>query len=234
MIDPWLYVSYFLHLKAQLLAFPSAYYGDRLSVTLLGSAIYHVFGPLVGNYVLKLLIIYTALFSLYFSLQKLFNERTALFCASLISVQPYFLMAFGWDYVDGIGIAYYSLAFFCLVSAATSDKYRFWLLGAGMSCTCLVSSHILWLNLAWTLLLAYYLLNRLGRKHSFFESIVFMGLGAFVTFVAFCAVYRVLVGHWLYISNSLMHTLGSGSSGLSGARAVNPSLSKMSVVPAGS
>jgi hypothetical protein len=40
-IDPWLYTSYFLHLKAQLLAFPGAYYGDRLSDSLPGWAIYH-------------------------------------------------------------------------------------------------------------------------------------------------------------------------------------------------
>src|SRR5215469_17992082 len=42
-IDPWLYSSYFLHLKAELLAVPTGYYGDRLSVTLPGWAIYHLF-----------------------------------------------------------------------------------------------------------------------------------------------------------------------------------------------
>src|SRR5580692_9874322 len=66
MIDPWLYTSYFLHLKSQLLAFPTAYYGDRLSSNIPGWLLYHTFGPWVGNYVLKLSTIYTAIFALYY------------------------------------------------------------------------------------------------------------------------------------------------------------------------
>jgi hypothetical protein len=227
MIDPWLYVSYFLHLKPQLLAFPSAYYGDRLSFTLLGWGIYHIVGPLAGNYVLKLLIIYTGVFSLYFSVFKLFNGRTALFAASLASVQPYFLMAFGWDYVDGIGIAYFSLSLLYVVLAVKSEKYQPKLFWAGIWCTCLVSSDMLWLNLAWTLVLAYYLLNRISLRHPVWKSIIYFALGSVVAFLGFCAVYRALAGHWFYLANSLRHTLESGrDSGLSGARAVNSPVSQ--------
>jgi hypothetical protein len=81
-IDPWLYPSYFLHLKAQLLAFPTGYYGDRLSEILPGWALYHLFGPWIGNFILKLSVIYTTAFTAYFLLHDLFGKRVALVCGS--------------------------------------------------------------------------------------------------------------------------------------------------------
>ena len=104
LIDPWLYTSRFLHLKAQALALPYGYYGDRISYTIPGWLLYQVFGAFTGNYVLKLLQIYLAIGGLYFLAKVLFNRRTAFLCAALMRVHPYFLMVFGWDYVSGSGI----------------------------------------------------------------------------------------------------------------------------------
>lgn len=206
-IDPWLYTSYFLHLKAQLLAFPAAYYGDRLSTNVPGWIIYHLFGPWAGNYVLKLAVIYTAVFALYYAVLTLFNERTALLSAALISVQPYFLTAFGWDYVDGFGIAYYSLSLLCVLRAATSEKWRAWLFAGGVGLTCLVTSHLLWLNVAWTVPLVYYLVNRTASKHEFRKSLVVFLSGVASAFVGFCGIYFLLTGHWFYLASSVNHTL---------------------------
>lgn len=207
MIDPWLYTSYFLHLKAQLLAFPGAYYGDRLSFTVPGWALYHLFGPWIGNYVLKLSTIYTAIFALYYAVLTLFDEQTALICGALISVQPYFLMAFGWDYVDGIGIAYYSLSLLFVLRASTSHRWRMSLFIAGIFTTCLVATQLLWLNIAWTVPLLYFVANRLYSKHPLGKSLGLFLAGAGVAFAACCGIYYILTGHWFFIENSVRHTL---------------------------
>jgi hypothetical protein len=207
MIDPWLYTSYFLHLKSQLLAFPTAYYGDRLSSNVPGWILYHIFGPLFGNYVLKLSTIYTAVFALYYAVLTLFDEQTALICGALITVQPYFLMAFGWDYVDGIGIAYFSLSLLCALRATTSSRWRMLLFTAGIFTTCLVSTQLLWLNIAWTIPLLYYVANRLYSNHRFWESLNLFVAGGAVAFAGCCGIYYFLTGHWFYIGNSVRHTL---------------------------
>lgn len=190
-IDPWLYPSYFLHLKAQLLAFPTAYYGDRLSDTLPGWAIYHLFGPWAGNYVFKLAVIYTAVFSMYFTLSRLFNRRVALISGLLVCSQPYFLMAFGWDYVDGIGIAFCSLALLFAFRAAQSESNTLPLLFAGIFCVCLITSQLLWLNLVWVVPLAYLLAAGMGCRSSAGLGLVAGLQDLALTGVAFLVAYWV-------------------------------------------
>jgi hypothetical protein len=207
MIDPWLYTSYFLHLKSQLLAFPTAYYGDRLSFNVPGWLVYHTLGPWVGNYVIKLSTIYTAIFALYYAVLTLFDESTALISCALISVQPYFLMAFGWDYVDGPGIAYYSLSLFFVLRATTSHRWRILLFAAGIFTTCLVTTQLLWMNIAWTVPLLYLVANSLYSKHRLWESLSIFVAGAAAAFAGWSCVYYFLTGHWFYIANSVNHTL---------------------------
>lgn len=216
-IDPWLYTSFFLHLKAQLLAFPGAYYGDRLSVTLTGWLIYQSFGPWIGNFVYKLLVICTASFSLYFTALRLFNRRTALLGGLLVVAQPFFLMAFGWDYVDGIGVAYFSLSLFFVFRASQSSSFKVSMFLAGVFCNCLITSHFLWLNLGWLVPVAFVLANRIGRRHSLLIALFSFTSGFVIAFIAFCAIYYGLTGKWFYLANSLGHTLN----GFGAAQKVN-------------
>jgi hypothetical protein len=221
-IDPWLYTSYFLHLKAQLLAFPGAYYGDRLSDTIPGWSIYHVFGPWIGNYVFKLTVISTASFAIYFSICRVLNKRAALVAGLLVGAQPHFLMAFGWDYVDGIGIAYYALSMLFVFRAAQSKAYKLSMFIAGVFCNCLITSHFLWLNLAWIIPLGFLLANRIGSRHSIWKSLGMFVLGGVFAFVVFCSIYHELTGHWFYLANSLRHTLN----GFGAAQKVNAPVSQ--------
>jgi hypothetical protein len=211
--------------------------------------LYHIFGPWVGNYVLKLSTIYTAIFALYYAVLTLFDESTALISCALISVQPYFLMAFGWDYVDGPGIAYYSLSLLFVLLAATGTatpksgpivkspaharrsgqrhdrkgvilrkgtippdrrtnrRWRILLFTAGIFTTCLVTTQLLWMNIAWTVPLLYFVANILYSKHRFWESLgIFLG-GSAAAFAGWSCVYYFLTGHWFYIANSVFHTL---------------------------
>ncbi len=211
-IDPWLYPSFFLHMKAQLLAFPWAYYGDRLSDTLPGWCIYRIFGPWLGNYVFKLSVIYTATFALFFAVRQVFHERAALLAVLLLLAEPFFVIAFGWDYVDGIGVAYFSLTLLCLVRAADSDRYRLSLFLAGVFGVCLITSHLLWMNVAWTLPLGYFLANRMGRRHSAWISLAMLLCGSVAALGFFTAVYHGLTGKWFYLENSV-HVIRLGVAG---------------------
>src|SRR5262245_31326259 len=145
-LDPWFYVSYFLHLKSQLLAFPQVYFGDRVSYTVPGWLLFKLLGPWLGNCVFRLLIIYTAIFSLYFAALRLFDRRTALFACALLVVSPYFLIAFGWSYTDGPAMAYYALSLYLIVRAATSGRWQFAMAGSGVCAALAVSTHFLYLN----------------------------------------------------------------------------------------
>jgi hypothetical protein len=221
-IDPWLYTSYFLHLKAQLLAFPGAYYGDRLSDSLPGWTIYHIFGPWIGNYVFKLTVIWTASFAIYFSTCRLLSKRAALVAGLLVGAQPHFLMAFGWDYVDGIGIAYYGLSMLFAFRAAQSKAYKLSMFASGVFCNCLITSHFLWLNLAWIIPLGFLLANRIGSRHSIWKSLGMFVLGLAFAALVFAGIYHELTGYWLYLGNSIRHTLN----GFGAAQKVNAPISQ--------
>jgi len=157
LVDPWLYVARFLHPRSQALAFPLGYYGDRLSYIVPGWLWYQALGPLAGNYAFKLLDIYMAIGGLYFLVTALLTRRAALLCCALISVHPFFLMCFGWDYVDGAGVSFYTLSLLCCVLAAKSPKYRLRLFLAGALLVSLITTHFLWLNIAWTIPLGFLL-----------------------------------------------------------------------------
>jgi hypothetical protein len=206
-LDPWFYVAYFLHLKSQLLAFPHVYFGDRVSYNVPGWLLYKLLGFWIGNYVFRLSIIYVALFSLYFAAARLFGRRAALFASSLLVVSPYFLIAFGWSYTDGPAIAYYALSLYLVVRAATGERWRLAMVGSGACAMLSVSTHFLYLNLIWTLPLAYLLLIWAERRERLWKGIAVFVAAMAVAFVACCAVYFIITGHWFYLANSVHHTL---------------------------
>ena len=201
-IDPWLYVARFLHPKTQLMAFPTGYYGDRLSYTIPGALLYHALGPWMGNYALKLVQIYTTVFALYFLIHRLFNRRTALFCCALICVHPYFLASFGWDYVNGAGLAYCALTLMLILRAAQSPSYRLDLILAGACCVSLLTTHLLWLSLAWMFPLVFYVANRNGSKHPLAGSLIAFLFGGFAVFCFYCGIYHSITGRWFYLMNT--------------------------------
>jgi hypothetical protein len=206
-IDPWFYLSYFLHLKTQLLAFPQVYFGDRISYNVPGWLLFQLLGPWLGNYVLRLLVIYIAIFSLYFAVLRLFDRRTALVSAGLLVVSPYFLAAFGWSYTDGPAIAYYALSLYLIVRAATSDRWRLAMVGSGACATLCVGTHFLYLNLIWTLPLGFLLFTWDAHRDRIWKGLVAFGAGVAAAFAACCAVYYTLTGRWFYLANSVNHTL---------------------------
>src|SRR5258708_7477462 len=118
--DPSFYFSYFRHFFDLVGQYPSNshYFVERLSWNLPGYAAYHLFPPIAANLVLHLSIYYIGVFSIYGIVYFLFNQQTALLTALLMGGYTWFFRATGWDYVDGIGVAYFSVLLLLLTLAA--------------------------------------------------------------------------------------------------------------------
>lgn len=155
--DGWAYYGYFTNLPAFLRAFPAAYNGSRLSWIVPGAVMHQVLPPMAANYALHLGVYYLAMASLYFTLRRVVGDRAALLMSIVTGCYSYFLRAVGWHYVDGAGVAYYSLALACVTAAPAARRRWLALLGAGAAYAGAIHS-----NMAWALMgpaFAYYHLS---------------------------------------------------------------------------
>ena len=90
-VDPWVYLGYFHHLREfSGSMFKGLYFANRLSWLLPGALFFKVLSPLVANYVLRLAVAYTALYSLYFAMRRLASEGLALAAAVTLAANPFF------------------------------------------------------------------------------------------------------------------------------------------------
>src|SRR6185369_10691171 len=94
-----------------------------------------------------LAVFFTAEFSLYWLLKGAFDRRVAILSAISIALYPYFWAAIGWDYADGVGIAYYLLTMALVFNASKSKNTRArWLLVCGgMAYAGLIYSNLTWI-----------------------------------------------------------------------------------------
>jgi hypothetical protein len=81
------------------------------------------------------------------------------------------------------------------------------MIGSGVCAALSVSTHFLFLNLIWTLPLAFLLFTWGALWDRIWKGIAAFAVGAVVAFAACCAVYYSLTGRWFYLANSLNHTL---------------------------
>lgn len=144
-IDPWVYYGYMRHLKEMKVMFPGTYYGSRLPWILPGALIRTVLPSIPANYFLHLTVFFTAVFSVYWILKTAFEARVAVLSAILLASYPYFWAAIGWDYVDGVGIAYYLLTMAFLSGAASRRQQRGLLIAAGVAYAGMIYVNMVWI-----------------------------------------------------------------------------------------
>ena len=203
-IDPWLYYGFFRNLvlfKREL--FHGTYYGSRLPWLLPGYLANLLFQPLAANYVLHLAVYYVAVLSLYYVLSNTVNRATALLTAVVFGLNPYVWYAVGWDYPDGIAIAYYLLTMAILTFAAKQARPRFSLFLAGVCAAAMFYCNVLWL-IFFPVFLCYSLFQRkthsgLNFRTELVRHILWLGSGALVLTVALGSVNYFLEGSfWFY------------------------------------
>lgn len=220
-IDPFLYLGYIRNFSHFITIFGNTYYASRLPFIIPGYICYHIFPPLVANYVLHLGFYYLALFSLYFILRIAINRRTALFTATLMGFYPYFLAAAGWDYVDGAGIAYFLLTVLLVtlaaksthtaqpvtnskqrVSQTISNKCGLLLLLAGMSLATLIYTNMLLLIMIPSLAI-YYLVMRPQSWISMLMSALIVTDGVILVTIFLCTISLLAGGSFLFFKPSI-------------------------------
>ncbi|PYX41851.1 MAG: hypothetical protein DMG81_02705 [Acidobacteria bacterium] len=130
-IDPWVYFGFFLDLTQHIRTFKGAYFTTRLTWTVPGAIVYHLFSPIIGTYVLHLAVFYAASISLYLILKITVSQRAAVLATLLMAFHSYFLWSVGWSYVDGAGDAYLLMTICALTFASRSVNAKRWLLAAG-------------------------------------------------------------------------------------------------------
>ena len=89
-----------------------------------GYVAHTLFGPLTANFLLRLYVYWIAILSLYFAAKRSYGLRCAVICCFLLCACADFLLAAGWDYVDGIGIAYGLLCVEELGASAAASSRR--------------------------------------------------------------------------------------------------------------
>jgi hypothetical protein len=211
-IDPWVYFGYFRNLvefKRNL--FSGNAYGTHLSWILPGAALHTLFAPVTATFFLHLGVHTLATMSLFLTLKWVAGARRAFVATMVFSANPWLWAATGWDYVDGIGIAYCLVTMALLTSAARAPGSRWALTAAGMTLAALLNTGAGWLTLAPLLPLYYVGLKRVWHRtpflHSFLAVFVWFGAGCVIATMGFGAVNHFLEGHPISYASSILEVL---------------------------
>ncbi len=131
LIDPWVYFGFFFDLIPHIRAFKGAYFTTRLTWTVPGAIVYHLFPPVVATYVLHLTLFYASSIALYLILKMTVSRRAAVVAVLLMALHSYFLWSVGWPYMDGAANTYMLWTLCSVTFACRSAHPRRWLIAAG-------------------------------------------------------------------------------------------------------
>lgn len=204
-IDTWVYTGLFHDFFNFAGKHPSNvhYFVERLSWVLPGYFLYHVFGAILGNAILHLSVFYACVFSMYGIVQRLFDKDSAFITALCLGSYTWFLRAAGHDYVDGAGIAYFSVALWFITESAYRLRYKVFLLGGGVFLALALLTQ-LFLGVFIPVLGIYYLtLNWQQRRHPIMLSIIWGANGVVLPIMGFMIFNLVTVGEINIFNDSL-------------------------------
>jgi Dolichyl-phosphate-mannose-protein mannosyltransferase len=202
-IDPWVYFGFFFDLTQHIRIFKGAYFTTRLTWTVPGAVIYHLFSPLTATYVLHVTLFYAATISLYLILKISVSRRAALLATLLMAFHSYFLWSIGWPYIDGPANTYILLTLGALTFAARSGRLKWWLLAAGVLAAKAFYCQF-FLIVFFPLVFGFYYFARrqMGHRRSTSEWKPFGWGFAFVT-VTYGLFNMVINGRFLFFINSV-------------------------------
>jgi len=202
-IDPWVYFGYFFDLRQHLRAFKGAYFTTRLTWTVPGAVVYHLFPPIAATYILHLALFYGSSLALYLILRKTVGSRGAFLAVLLMAFHSYFLWSIGWPYIDGAGNTYILLLLAALTLASSSAYAKRWLILSGALAAMAVYCQF-FLIVFFPLVFGYYYFARreTGNRRSPSDWKPF-GLGFGLVTVAFGVFNMAVNGRFLFFINSV-------------------------------
>ncbi|MDX2077827.1 MAG: glycosyltransferase family 39 protein [bacterium] len=209
--DDYIYLGYQLNFPKYVGWFPSSehYFIERFSWIFPAYGVRQLFSPLIGNFVVHLGVYYLAIFSVYGTLNRLFNARVALLTALLMGQCSLFLRATGWDYVDGYTLALFALCVCLLTYASQSPRYRWYLCGAGISALFMVNVQVFSLFYTPALAIYYLIINHYGARRHIIHPILWGGIGVVLALVVLSVAYYRLTGRGFIFANTLATAQGA-------------------------
>jgi hypothetical protein len=129
-LDPWYNVGFFqFYHDASFLT--NHYKVQRLPWILPGWLLYHLLGPLFGNFVLHVGALITSTIFVYLALARLVARQSALLVAAFLTIYIPFHGSGAWDYQAAGAGAYYALTFYLVIRASQAKDPRKSLIAAG-------------------------------------------------------------------------------------------------------
>ena len=198
-IDRWIYSGLHLHLPVLLRRFPNTYYVSREPWDFLGWAIHRILPAEPALYVLHLSELYFSAFALYVAVRLLFSSRfAALTATALLCVQSTFLVAVGWDYVDGFYVGCLVVTIAALFGVAVGSRWTTAAVIWGIAATWTVSTYALWAVLVIVEIAAFVVLNRHENRRPLVVAGAYFLCGALGSVVALGLLNLSLGGGFLY------------------------------------
>ncbi len=204
LIDRWVYSGFHLHLPQFLQTFGETYYASRLPWTVIGWLLHSAFDDKLALYVLHFSVFYFAVFSLYAAIRTLFaNTMAACAAAVLLGTNSYFLVAAGWDYVDGPSMACSLAAIAAMASAAVRPRWRLATFMWGVAACAMVSMYLLLVLFVLIQIGMFLLLNRLRGKRPVVAAAALFTAGGVAAMLFFGLINWLVGGPFLYILNQI-------------------------------
>lgn len=203
--DTWIYNGLFRYFFDFINTYPSDshYFVERLSWVLPGHFLYQIFPSIVANFILHLSVFYLCIFTFYGVIKRLFGRDTAFVTILCLSIYTWFLRAVGHDYVDGVGLAYFSAALWAATEAIYQPNFKKYLFVSGVFLGLDVISQ-LFLGIFVPIIGLYYLmLNWKLHRHPIVTSILWWAMGCLVVILCFMALNFSMAGEFNIFSNSL-------------------------------
>jgi hypothetical protein len=178
--DNFVYSGFHLHLPEFLSSrFADTYYAARMPWNALGYLAHRLLDTEQALYALRIFVFYVAVFSLYSAVSTIFADRSAAFAATMLfGTNTWFLVAMGWDYVDGAYVACLLLSLAMMAGAAFGHRWRLAAIGWGAAAALTISLYILWTILVPIEMGMFLCLNRLGRRRDVYASAAWTFTGA--------------------------------------------------------
>jgi hypothetical protein len=200
-IDTFLYSGFHLHLREFLSSrFADTYYATRIPWNALGYVAHRLFDTEHAIYAEHIFIFYVAAFSLYSAVSTIFANRSAAFAATmLLGTNCWFLLAIGWDYVDGSYVACLLLSLAMMAKAAFGPRWKLAATIWGVAVALTISLYILWVILVPIEIGMFLGLNRLGQRRKVYVIALLWIFGAATAMACMGLISWLAGGKFLYL-----------------------------------
>lgn len=205
-IDTWIYSGLFRYFFDFADKYPSNahYFAERLSWVLPGYGVYQIFPPEVANAVMHLSVFYLCIFAIYGVIRRLFNADAAFITAICLGSYTWFLRAAGHDYVDGIGIAYFSIALFFATEAVYRSRFKTYLFLSGVFLGLMILSQLFLMAFLPVIFLYYVILNQNHKRDPLISGITRWAAGSGLCLLLFAGFNALTVGEFNMLNDSLL------------------------------